>query len=364
MMRGLAIAVLIFLADGCVEPYTLPPMNIKPRLVVDGLITNEPGPHTVSLSTSMQLGDFPGLANLVQGAQLTVTDDLGNTTLLTETTPGAYQTTPSCWHADLGRSYALKIRLNDGREYLSETQFLNPAGEITSLTPEVKANSIDQNDPSLPQDAVEMYMDSKGVVGTPNLFRWRWVGTYEVVAFPELHQTAVPGPAGYSLVSDPLPCSAPMTSDHQCTCCSCWIAEYSNRSLFSNNQFVADYEFKQVFLNRVPIDNRRFYTRYHFEVQQMSVSELVYSFWKLLASEQSGSTNLFQPNAVKVRGNVHATQDPNEEVFGVMAFSAITRKSIDVMQYELPVKVPPIDTVKNDCRTMNKYSSNTKPPFW
>lgn len=364
MIRRIAIAFLIFLLDGCVEPYPLPTIATTPKLVVDGLVTDEPGPHTVTLVMASNVADDPNTPERVKGAQLTVTDDLGNAVLLNETSPGTYETTPAAWHAEQGRSYALKIRLSNGREYLSETQLVYPAGQITSITPEFKANSINQTDPSKPQDSFEMYMDSKGVVNTPNLFRWRWVGTYEVVAFPELHVKAVPTQGGYIVVPDPLPCSGPMEPDHVCTCCSCWIAEYNTRSLFSNNQFVTDHEFNQVFLNRVPVDRRRFYKRYHFEVQQMSVSEAVYSFWKLLGAQQSGATNLFQPNAVKIKGNVHAVQDPNEEVFGVMAFSAITRKSTDLMNYDVPLKVEPIDTIKNDCRTMERYSANTKPPFW
>lgn len=364
MIRRVVIIILMYVSGACVEPYPVPSQNISPHLVVDGLITDEAGPHTVTLTMSITLTDDPYAPNHVGGAQLSITDDLGNVIALNETSEGIYQTTPASWHADPGRSYALKIRLNDGREYFSETQTVYPAGTITSLSPVFKENSINQSDPSLPQDSFEMYMDSKGVPNTPNLYRWRWNGTYEVMAFPELHETVISTPTGGVLVPDPLPCSAPMTSDGVCTCCSCWVTEYSSRAQVSNNQFVTDQEFNQVFLNRIPVDRRRFYKRYHFEVQQMSVSESVYSFWKLLASEQSGATNLFQPNAVKVRGNVKPAQDNGEEVFGIVAFSAITRKSVDLLQYDVPIKVQPIDTVKNDCRTMERYSTNAKPPFW
>ncbi len=364
MIRKIAIVVLVCLLDGCMEPYPVPTQNITPKLVVDGLITDEPGPHTVSLMRSITLADDPYAPNHVGGAQLSITDNLGNIISLNETSEGVYQTTPAAWHADIGRSYTLKIRLSDGRVYLSETQTVQPAGTITSINPVFKENSINQTEPSKPQDSFEMYMDSRGVANSPNLFRWRWSGTYEVISFPELHQTVLSTPTGGILIPDPLPCSAPMTSDGLCTCCACWVTEYSSRALYSNNQFVNDQEFNQVFMNRIPVDSRRFYKRYHFEAQQMSVSEEVYSFWKLLAAEQSGASNLFQPNAVKINGNIKAVQANGEEVFGIVAFSAITRKTTDLWFYDLPVKVQPIDTVKNDCRTMERYSANIKPPFW
>lgn len=364
MINKVVVIVLFFLLGGCVEPYPVPTQKITPKLVVDGLITDEPGPHTVTLVMSATLTDDPFNFSYVGGAQLTIRDDLGTIIQLLESTPGIYKTTPGTWHATLGRSYSLKIVLTDGRAYESETQLLYPAGEIIHLTPQFMENSINHNDPAKPQDSFGMYMDAAGVDKSPNLYRWRWIGIYEVLSFPELHQKVISTPFGGTLAADPLPCSAVFAPDGLCTCCSCWVSEYSSVAKVSNNQFVSDNQFNSVFLDKIPVDRRRFYKKYHFEVQQVSLSESVYSFWKLVSAQQSGANNIFQPNAIKIRGNVNSTTNANEEVFGVVAFSSITRKSVELTQFDVPAKVQYIDSVKNDCRTLEKYSSNIKPPFW
>ena len=84
MRRLFVLTILIMSFYGCIEEYDLYRDEIVPRMVVEGLITNQPGPYYVRLTES-QIGDFSGPgtsfvdhddAIAVKGAQVIITDDI------------------------------------------------------------------------------------------------------------------------------------------------------------------------------------------------------------------------------------------------------------------------------------------------
>ena len=74
---------------GCTETIELDLDQAPPRVVVDGLITNEDTEHYIRLTRSMgfyQEGKAPG----VSGAEVEVTDNAGNIHQFTENETGQY----------------------------------------------------------------------------------------------------------------------------------------------------------------------------------------------------------------------------------------------------------------------------------
>ena len=94
------------------------------------------------------------------------------------------------------------------------------------------------------------------------------------------------------------------------------------------------------------------------------ISEAVHEFWEGISAQHKGTGSLFQPNAVKVRGNIRCISDTEKKVFGIFGASSITRKSIFVTRGQLPdlIAAPPLVTA--DCRVIVENSSNIEPPFW
>lgn len=87
------ILLLLFLvSDGCVDELDVPVVIDQNRLVVDGSITDQPGPHTVKLYLSSSLNQDLDYPVYVSGASVQIRDDLGNTVSLTEIRDGVYQT--------------------------------------------------------------------------------------------------------------------------------------------------------------------------------------------------------------------------------------------------------------------------------
>ena len=107
-----------------------------------------------------------------------------------------------------------------------------------------------------------------------------------------------------------------------------------------------------------------FYDRYYIEVQQMSLSEEAYDFWSLVEKQQKGSSDIFQPNAIKIRGNIKGVTNPDEEVLGFFGVSGVATKSMYIPKSEVPVELPPIEQYPFSCLEMFKNPTTEKPFFW
>jgi len=82
MRRLFVLSLFLLPFSGCIEEYDLYRDYIVPRLVVEGLITNKPGPYYIRLTES-QTGSFkePDYGNIdaavaVKGAQVIITDNI------------------------------------------------------------------------------------------------------------------------------------------------------------------------------------------------------------------------------------------------------------------------------------------------
>jgi hypothetical protein len=170
---------------------------------------------------------------------------------------------------------------------------------------------------------------------------------------------------------DPLPCSGYRPGPGPgglerfdiCTCCNCWVDEAGEEALISNNQFVENNSFQGAYIAQLPIDFWRFNIRYFIKVEQLSVSEEIYAFWKLVKSQQDGEGSLFQPNSVKVRGNIRSVTDPEEEILGIFAVSSVTSKEVFIERKDIPL-VLTTDSIRGSCLGQFRGSTNTKPIFW
>ncbi|GAA4409326.1 hypothetical protein GCM10023187_32440 [Nibrella viscosa] len=89
----------------------------KPVLVVDGWITDQPGPQTIRLKTTAPYFSN-GASPVVTGATVTIRDNQGQTEVLKETAPGVYQT--QSLRGKVGNQYTLTVKTGS-EEYTAET---------------------------------------------------------------------------------------------------------------------------------------------------------------------------------------------------------------------------------------------------
>lgn len=118
--------MVLFLAfSSCEKVIELDLDDAEPRLVIEGFVTDQPGPYTIKISQSGRFydaNDFP----LQSGASVVISDENGNVDELTEVSTGIYQTTTL--QGQRGVTYTLDVALN-GKNYTTSSQM--PAQQIT-----------------------------------------------------------------------------------------------------------------------------------------------------------------------------------------------------------------------------------------
>ncbi|MCW5909598.1 MAG: DUF4249 domain-containing protein [Cyclobacteriaceae bacterium] len=360
-MRKLFPVFLAFLA-ACIDPLSV---NVNrqsaKRLVVDGYILNGTGLNSVKLFYSNPLTISRPIAfEIVTGALVEIVDDQNNRYDLFEVQPGVYSS--SALTGILGRSYKVVIETPDGQNYESEPETIEEAGVIDDVSFEVKSPPVNGN------GALSIYINARGVSGSDNLFRWRWTTIHKVKSHPELHVTPTPG--GDRPTPEPCsgyvyrPAMGGLVQVGDCTCCICWSYNYNDKAFVSRNELVKDNLFSRQFLGEIPVTAMHFYEKYYLEIQQLSLSQDSYNYWDLVQKQQQGSTNLFQPNSIKIRGNVRNVNDPNAEVLGIFSASGAVSKSVYVNISDWPYPLTEPDTIPFSCLDYFKNPTTNKPLFW
>jgi len=341
-------------------------------LVVDGLITDEPGPYTVKLSLSTEVDDFLEFRPLVSAKRVTIFDNLGNTEDLTETEQGTYQTKPNGIRGVVGRSYAVRIEMQDGKSYESVPDLMSPVGNIDNLY-----YTLDAFQPldAPTQYGFRVFVDANGVPDTDNLYRWKFTGTYVINTNPEMRQKPPP-----LCTKIPPACSGFIVSDINvlervglCTCCVCWVNEFEDKPFVSDNLFISGNKFKNIEVAYVPVRYWPFQLKYRFEVKQMSLSKAAYDYWKIIQSQKEGSASLFQPPTGKIKTNLFE-KNGGSRVQGIFYASAVTLQQVyltNAAVRELFLKEPnsnlcgpDLKQIQESCVLAFKYSSNQPPADW
>jgi hypothetical protein len=140
-MKNKPSAILVICALGmlgCQELYNDPSIDaVKELIVIKGLITDAEGPYSVNLSRTISFNAHEPSVYTdelgIEGAEITISDDSGNSEQLSEAGKGHYVTSAGGIKGIIGNTYTLSIKTPDGNSYQSEPCLLRPAPEITAL---------------------------------------------------------------------------------------------------------------------------------------------------------------------------------------------------------------------------------------
>lgn len=113
MKKRFYLIPLFVLFSSCEKIVELDLKNDEPKLVIDGAITNGIGPFTVTITKTMPINQSTAY-NPVTTANVVISDDAGNTDVLTQVSSGKYQT--HTIEGIAGRTYTLKV-ISEGKTY-------------------------------------------------------------------------------------------------------------------------------------------------------------------------------------------------------------------------------------------------------
>lgn len=382
MRSKLVGLVLLLILYSCVTPF-YSNQDYEPAIVIQGNITDQPGPYEVVVSKTipiLQQGANPKLIpGVVSGATVTITDDQGNRDLLKEnpSSQGHYLT--QSIQGTIGVTYTLTVQTPEGYTYQSYPEKLGSVGDFKLNYTFVENSATENTQGERSGSGFKITLDCDVPAEQEGRVWWRVHGTYHVHTHPELRVAFAPGKE-IVLIPDPPRCSGYVISvipptkgkpvyAKPCTCCDCWVSEYNQVPLISDTRYVST-NLKDVPVFFVEANRRTFSDKYYLEVEQLNPSQRVYDFWRAIKAQESNSSNLFQTPPPRAKGNIFATSSDAIPVLGYFSASALKKQVLELHRSDVSFDLLPIDTIAQSCVDYWKYSSviqnvtTEKPSIW
>ena len=369
----------------CIEPFDPPRDDFKSVLVIEGLITNAPEPQTIVISRSFPIDTLVHLP--VDGADVSITDDAGNTYALTGVGNGQYVTKWPEFQGVAGKTYQL-IVVAPGEELIqSDPVVMKKVPKIDSISWERTTRL--ENDGS-ETEGVQIYVSTHDPQNETGNYRWQYEETWEFnTPYPSFYKWT---PSGDITLRDE-------------NISKCWADEISDKILISSTSKLASDVvslFPITFVSAT--ESNRLSIRYSILVRQFALTDDALFFWKQLKKMNQEMGGLFSPQPTAVEGNLHNITNPDKQVVGYFEASEVDEKRIFINRWELPdmrvysgyhrcevdtllyADIPaypfktstnPVNTVMNEmgftigysistkeCTDCRLYGENKKPDFW
>lgn len=343
------VVPIIPLLLSCVDKVDLSlPVDSLP-IIVEGMITTEPGPDTVRITQSYPANGSFHDPRGVPGAKLAVTDDTGFTDSLLDIGYGNYVT--NLLNGEVGRTYTLTITLDD-LIAVSTPQQLVSAGTIDTIFYEYI--SFYNTTTGLNEDGFNIFINSTLDAKSSGRMKWRFNGTYTATTDPASMTITFPGPNGDIIV--PIACAT------NCECCECWYFTAETGPILASPKVSETNKLDRVFVQYIPITPITFHQKYRVEILQTELSEEVFDFYKAIQGQEENATSIFQPHFFKIKGNIAETTGGNR-ILGTFSASTIARKYIYIPRIAVPYQLTP-QLEPGDCRVFGPFASFNQPWYW
>ncbi len=300
---------LFLLINSCVDQYW-PDIkgNDEQIIVIDGKISNEPGPYTVKLSYSSELQNpqFNGIS----GATVIIEDNEGNAETLTEVSFGVYQTAENGIQGVIGRSYKVSVTASQGKHFESDFQeLLAPSSyELISAEEEIR---ISQDNEEEYEEGYQFYISP--ILNSPGktFLYWEVIETYEYHSFFRIHRIYNGHKPGTVLGT-----AENFRMPQADTLFRCWLTQAVNEKFVFNTTQLKEGSDNKIPLHFVKYNSEKLKYKYSILINQYNISEKAYTYMKNLADQQLSQGGLYTTQPYQLRGNIKNTEDENEIVLG------------------------------------------------
>lgn len=315
----------------CVEPFQPETGKYDSSIVVDGSFTNSEEPSIVKLSRSFAFDEAEGPP--IQGAQLIIEDDVGNSTILLETHPGVYQTEPSTYKGKIGRRYRLLILIPEGEELQSDWEELKAAPPVEAIDYQFE-EKIPDNPQAQPIQGMQLLLSTRAPENNTRFYRWEFEETYAYgIRYPAAIRVefgARPG-RGQDEVF-------PIGPDEY-EGFTCWKTEKSTRILIASTDHKTEDIIEDFPIHYVDNSTSRLYRRYSILIKQYAVSKGYFEYLKALRETNQTTGSLFDPIPNELFGNIKSSNEKEVSVLGYFSVAGVTSKRVFISREEIPLGI-------------------------
>ena len=290
--------LLIFLS-GCITEFVPETKEEKELLVVEGLITDQPGINTVKLSKSMPFG-VKSEAKPLSGCIVIISDNEGNWYWLNENSPGNYITDSASFRGREGVIYTLRITAGDDINSLNYESYpveMVPVPPIDSIYYEklvIKEDYVNYGG----IDECQIFLDTHDPQNLNKYYRWDFDETWVLRLLWPVEKI------------------------------KCWV---SDTSTTINIKSTAAFNESRIIRHPVTyISNTtdRLLRKYSISVNQYSLSEDEYIYWEKIQNITDQAGGLYDIIPASVPSNIFCVENPGEDVLGYFSVSAKSSKRI------------------------------------
>ena len=308
MRQFIVYSVILIGLGACIDQVQLPVRTEEPRLVVEGQITNEAPPYRVRLTYTGKYSSDSQNADdqYVKDAQVSISDDQGQSARFVSMGQGIYQTTDTTFRGQIGRTYSLSIVLTNGKRYVSKPEQMPAVPVIDSISAQLR-----QTGNMTKPYAVEYSVNTHDPASEKNYYRWTAYG-----------------------YTNRLSVGVPCCSFCVALCFNrCWVPLSSTDVNIYSDDAVNGNSIRGRAVLQLPI-----YTigPQLVEIQQYAITQTNYQFWKLYVQQNARTGSIFDPLPAPVTGNITNASDPADVARGYFAATSIARKRYRKQYYDAP----------------------------
>ena len=310
--NNICILTILLLFTTCIEPFDPKIDDFDDILVIDGFLSNQTGPYTIKLSrtSSIRIPVFRSET----GAQVIISDDLGNSEILNETSSGIYETSGNEIQGIIGRKYKLYIKTKDKNEYESDFVELPESVEIDTVYGVVDFQVSD--DTGDLKKGYQFFTETQPNTNEYVNFLWEIIETYEYNAeyqIEEVYDTTL-----NSFVTCPNPQEF----------YKCWKTSRINNIFIlkvnnGNNNIVSS-------LNFTTAESKKLLIKYSLLVNQYIINDEAYNYWSDLKKIMVQGNSLYNTQPFQVESNIKDINQENGPVIGYFTVAGVSQKRIFV----------------------------------
>jgi hypothetical protein len=340
------LLVLLVIVLGCRDEFILESDNYDQIMVVDGMISNEPGPYTINLSLTAPINSDANIP--LKGYTITLYENTGKSEILTETESGKYVTSIGGIQGIVGNEYSISIINPNGVEYRSVFQELKQPVELDSVYYEIDTTESVNYPYKIP--GYQFYIDTESAITQENYFLWSITETFEYDSDYPFY--AYENNSFFMFYYPKLMKLG-----------TCWKTQNVNYLFTGSTSNLNIPKITHQPLHFVSTETKKLSKGYSILLTQYAISEKAYNYWQNMEKLLSEENFLVVTQPYNVTGNIQNINNPNEKVYGYFNVASVSQSRIFVGKTNLEMYFN-ICTVISDKNEIASYKQAVGPPYY
>ena len=322
----------------CVDAFR-PTLDLNSNLVVvNGIITDQPGPQAINLRRSRSTNDSSITTLPIRGATVQVLVNGTTPVKLTETDPGRYDL-PASFRGRVGDSYQLRFVTAEGVSYESTVETMPAVPPIERVYEQYNPAGPSLTANRLPTPVSDVFVDYRDPAGQANFYLWRWTlyepqsfcatcrqGRYQLTDTGNgLTGACVPDPKLLLYEYYDYPCLG-----------FCWDIYRSQLLNLFADRFTDEQPQTGRLVAQIPIYQK---APAQLDIEQLSLTTGAYRYYKLFTDQTQNTGTLADTPPAPTAGNVRNIGDGNKSVVGYFSASSVAVNHYRLDRRNVPANI-------------------------